>query len=109
MQHKPKRRRSGEKGPSAIALLERIQPDAAGIDCGQNSHFVAVPPDRDPQPVREFRTFTTDLLPGDHLLNRRRYSQLDDVSRLPGTIQHSVALLADISDGSTVQQELDRC
>ena len=61
MQHKPKRRRSGEKGPSAIALLERIQPDAAGIDCGQNSHFVAVPPDRDPQPVREFRTFTTDL------------------------------------------------
>jgi len=61
MQHKPKRRRSGEKGPNGIALLERIQPDAAGIDCGQNSHFVAVPPERDPQPVREFRTFTTDL------------------------------------------------
>ena len=47
MQHNPKRRRSGEKRPSGIALLERIQPDAAGIDCGQNSHFVAVPPDRD--------------------------------------------------------------
>jgi transposase len=61
MQHKPKRRRSGEKRPSGIALLERIQPDAAGIDCGQNSHCVAVPPDRDPQPVREFRTFTADL------------------------------------------------
>jgi transposase len=61
MQHKPKPRRSGEKRPNGIALLERIQPDAAGIDCGQNSHFVAVPPDRDPQPVREFRTFTTDL------------------------------------------------
>jgi transposase len=61
MQHKSKRRRSGEKGPNGIALLERIQPDAAGIDCGQNSHFVAVPPERDPQPVREFRTFTTDL------------------------------------------------
>jgi transposase len=61
MQHNPKRRRSGEKRPSGIALLERIQPDAAGIDCGQNSHFVAVPPDRDPQPVREFRTFTADL------------------------------------------------
>ena len=28
----------------------------------QNSHFVAVPPDRDPQPVREFRTFTADLI-----------------------------------------------
>jgi transposase len=61
MQHNPKRRRSGEKRPSGIALLERIQPDAAGIDCGQNSHFVAVRPDRDPQPVREFRTFTADL------------------------------------------------
>ena len=61
MQHKPKRRRSGEKRPNGIALLERIQPDAAGIDCGQNSHFVAVPPDRDPQPVREFLTFTADL------------------------------------------------
>jgi transposase len=61
MQHKPKRRRSGEQRPSGIALLERIQPDAAGIDCGQNSHFVAVPPERDPQPVHEFRTFTTDL------------------------------------------------
>ena len=45
----------------APALLERIQPDAAGIDCGATSHFVAVPRDRDPQPVREFRTFTADL------------------------------------------------
>jgi len=43
------------------ALLERMQPDAAGIDCGATSHFVAVPRDRDPQPVREFRTFTADL------------------------------------------------
>jgi transposase len=43
------------------SLLERIRPDAAGIDCGERSHFVAVPADRDPQPVREFRTFTADL------------------------------------------------
>ncbi len=43
------------------ALLERIQPDAAGIDCGATSHYVAVPGDRDPQPVREFSTFTADL------------------------------------------------
>ena len=43
------------------SLLERIQPDAAGIDCGEKSHFVAVPPERDPQPVREFRTFTGEL------------------------------------------------
>jgi hypothetical protein len=43
------------KSPS---LLERIQPAAAGIDCGEKSHYVAVPRERDPQPVREFRTFT---------------------------------------------------
>ena len=45
----------------APALLERIQPDAAGIDCGATSHYVAVPRDRAPRPVREFRTFTADL------------------------------------------------
>ncbi len=43
------------------ALVKRIQPDAAGIDCGATSHYVAVPDDRDPQPVREFGTFTADL------------------------------------------------
>jgi hypothetical protein len=35
------------------SLLERIQPDAAGVDCGEQSHFVAVPVERDPEPVRE--------------------------------------------------------
>jgi transposase len=45
----------------APSLLERIQPDAAGIDCGEKSHYVAVSRERDPQPVREFRTFTTEL------------------------------------------------
>ena len=36
-------------------------PNAAGIDVGAESHFVAVPPDRDDKPVREFRSFTEDL------------------------------------------------
>ena len=36
-------------------------PNAAGIDVGSGSHFVAVPPDRDDDPVREFRSFTEDL------------------------------------------------
>src|SRR3984957_8037529 len=49
------------KRRSSPSLLERIQPDAAGIDCGEKSHYVAVPRERDPQPVREFRTFTTEL------------------------------------------------
>ena len=36
-------------------------PDAAGIDIGGKSHFVAVPPGRGDTPVREFGCFTEDL------------------------------------------------
>ncbi len=38
-----------------------MNPDAAGIDIGSGSHFVAVPWDRDEQPVREYPSFTADL------------------------------------------------
>ena len=44
------------------SVLERINPNVAGIDCGSAEHYVAVPPDRDPQPVQSFQTFTSDLL-----------------------------------------------
>jgi transposase len=44
-----------------ISLLERINLDVAGIDCGSAEHFVAVPVGRDPDPVQSFRTFTGDL------------------------------------------------
>jgi len=44
------------------SILEHINPNAAGIDCGSAEHFVAVPPDRDPSPVQSFRTFTGDLV-----------------------------------------------
>lgn len=43
------------------AQLERLNWDAAGIDIGATSHYVAVPADRDEQPVREFSAFTADL------------------------------------------------
>lgn len=39
---------------------DRINPNVAGIDCGSAEYFVAVPPDRDPNPVQSFTTFTTD-------------------------------------------------
>src|SRR6202047_4378882 len=62
MKHNQQRKRTDKSQRRAsIPLFERIQPDAAGVDCGQKSHFVAVPPERDPEPVREFRTFTADL------------------------------------------------
>ena len=39
--------------------------NAAGIDVGASSHFVAVPVDRSEPPVREFAAFTADLyVPG---------------------------------------------
>jgi transposase len=41
--------------------LEIVHPDAAGIDVGNASHFVAVPPDRDEQPVQEFGSWTSEL------------------------------------------------
>lgn len=41
--------------------ISLFKPDAAGIDIGGSSHFVAVPADRDENPVREFSNFTGDL------------------------------------------------
>lgn len=49
-----------------VAVRKKIEfqlahPNAAGIDVGSASHWVAVPPDRDIDPVREFKSFTADL------------------------------------------------
>ncbi|MEO6061713.1 MAG: IS110 family transposase [Thermoflexales bacterium] len=41
--------------------LRVIHPDAAGIDIGATSHYVAVPPDRAAEPVRCLGTHTADL------------------------------------------------
>ena len=41
--------------------LNVVHPNAAGIDIGNESHYVAVPPDRDAEPVRQFACFTEDL------------------------------------------------
>lgn len=56
-----RQRRRTPKPRQSPAALERLHPDAAGIDCGSAEHFVAVPPDRDPSAVRSFPTFTADL------------------------------------------------
>ena len=37
-----------------------VHPDAAAIDIGATLHVAAVNPDRDPEPVRSFGTFTGD-------------------------------------------------
>src|ERR1700682_5288869 len=56
-QGKRGRRRKG------MGLEDRpiLEVNAAGIDIGASEIFVAVPPDRDEDPVRVFSTFTEDL------------------------------------------------
>ena len=41
--------------------LSQLNLNAAGIDVGATSHYVAIPADRAEQPVREFEAFTADL------------------------------------------------
>lgn len=54
-----RRKRAGKGG--AAPSLQCIEVDAAGIDVGATEIYVAVPPDRDPNPIRCFTTFTEDL------------------------------------------------
>jgi len=49
------------KTAKSRVALTITHPNAAGIDIGSAAHFVAVPPDRDDTPVREFPSFTVDL------------------------------------------------
>jgi len=53
--------RKSRKNTDPFDGLTLLNPHAAGIDVGGAEHFVAVPPDRDPQPVRSFGSFTADL------------------------------------------------
>ena len=46
----------------SLSGLSLTHPDAAGIDIGSASHWVAVPADRDDEPVREFASFTAELM-----------------------------------------------
>ncbi len=50
------RRRKRQNRPTPV-----INPNAAGIDVGATEVYVAVPTDRDPEPVRTFATFTRDF------------------------------------------------
>src|SRR5438552_5123916 len=60
MNRKP-RRETMRKIQSDDLDLEVVHPDAAGVDIGNESHYVAVPPTRDTQPVRRFGCTTAEL------------------------------------------------
>jgi transposase len=61
MEHAMTQRKPRTDSRRRAAPLALTHPNAAGIDIGSASHFVAVPPDRCDEPVREFRSFTGDL------------------------------------------------
>lgn len=56
-----RRARPSQPRPTPPSSLPRVNANAAGIDVGGTAHFVAVPADRDADPVREFGTFTGEL------------------------------------------------
>jgi len=61
-----KKRPAGKQKESAQVkvewkALDIVHPNAAGIDVGSSEHWVAISPDRDPEPVRRFGCFTADL------------------------------------------------
>jgi len=59
------KRKHSKKGkreqPDWSLNLDVVHANAAGIDIGNESHYVAVPPDRDVNPVQQFACFTEDL------------------------------------------------
>ena len=59
--NRKQRREMVRKIQSEELRLDVIHPDAAGIDIGNESHYVAVPPTRDSQPVRRFGCTTVEL------------------------------------------------
>ena len=57
----PNNKRRGNRKGMCLDDRPLLEPNAAGIDIGAREIFVAVPPGRDPIPVRVFSTFTEDL------------------------------------------------
>src|SRR5215472_1438851 len=59
--NRAQRREMMRKMQSADLNFKVVHPQAAGIDIGNESHYVAVPPNLDPQPVRCFGCTTAEL------------------------------------------------
>jgi len=59
--NRKQRRELGRKLSVEDPGLEIVNRNVAGIDVGNESHYVAVAPGRDAQPVREFGSWTADL------------------------------------------------
>ncbi len=47
--------------PKVEPELKKVHPQAAGIDIGASEHWVSIPSELDPEPVRKFSCFTAEL------------------------------------------------
>lgn len=61
LRNRKQRRELARKIQAKDVSLEVMHPDAAGIDIGNEAHYVAVPPARDTEPVRRFGCVTAEL------------------------------------------------
>lgn len=66
----PERRK--KRKPQGLSPAPTIEPNAAGADIGATDIYIAVPADRDAEPVRRFATFTEDLMAAADWLERCR-------------------------------------
>jgi transposase len=60
--NRKQRRELGRKVAAGGPELMIINANAGGVDVGNESHFAPAPPDRGPDPVREFSCWTDDLV-----------------------------------------------
>ena len=79
MARQRKNRNEPVAAPAQPRGFRKVNPSAAGIDCGSDAHYVAVPEDRDPQPVRRFGAFTADLV----ALGARATSRITPMEEVP--------------------------
>jgi hypothetical protein len=56
--NRKQRRELGRKVAAGNPELMIVNANAGGVDVGNERHFASVPPDRDPNPVRERRLFS---------------------------------------------------
>lgn len=63
-------RRKKQPAPGRLSPAPILEANAAGIDIGATEIHIAVPADRDAQPVRKFTTFTEDLMAAADWLKR---------------------------------------
>jgi hypothetical protein len=56
-----RKKKTGNEQPDWSVNLDVVHANAAGIDIGNKSHYVAVPPNRDVELVRQFACFTEAL------------------------------------------------